>query len=374
MRWFWLFIAILGVLTGVLYTKRVRSERAEAEALRLAAESEPQIQRSQRRRPREQQPDTDPAQIAQQEPAETEPQAPTDVEGAEPIEQQQAQLSAPTDEAVIIETESSTGESESSSDEPIQTADDDSSSTVKFNPGSLISMINEMESADSNSTQESAEEQGRSVKRASSSASQEQGVANATTTDKSELEQRDEIAATAEASQGETDALQEAAIKSYELRGDGSFRVIDSNLWVQGAGTQAEPYVLGWDVLKAVEKSYAPREDKDVLPDWLNYLDGKTVLIEGNSLVPVVATTTRELLIMQNPWDGCCIGVPPTPYDAVEVVLNHDVDFGNSAVGFGSVQGTFYLDPYVVDGWVMGLYIIEDAQYRSDEGVVFPEF
>jgi hypothetical protein len=143
---------------------------------------------------------------------------------------------------------------------------------------------------------------------------------------------------------------------------------------VQGAGTKAEPFVLGWDALKALENSYDPKSGKDTLPDWLDLLEGKTVLIEGNSLLPVVASSTNELLIMQNPWDGCCIGVPPTPYDAVEVTLNHEVDFGNSVVGFGSVLGTFFIDPYVVDGWVLGLYIIEEGEYRSGAGVEFPEF
>ncbi|MFG0314890.1 MAG: hypothetical protein ACF8LL_12010, partial [Phycisphaerales bacterium] len=170
------------------------------------------------------------------------------------------------------------------------------------------------------------------------------------------------------------DESPEAPEPGYEQRADGSFRVISANAWVQGAGTPSEPYVLSWDVLKSIEKQYDPRNGKDTLPDWLDLLEGKVVQIEGNTLVPVVASTTRELLVMQNPWDGCCIGVPPTPYDAVEVSLNHDVDFGNSAVGFGSVQGTFYVDPYVVDGWVLGVYIIEDATYRSGEGVVFPEF
>ena len=77
---------------------------------------------------------------------------------------------------------------------------------------------------------------------------------------------------------------------------------------------------------------------------------------------------------MKNPWDGCCIGVPPTPYDAVEIALNHDVDFGSSAVGYGSVEGTLYVDPYVVDGWVLGVYIMEDAKFRMGEGFVFPQF
>ena len=126
--------------------------------------------------------------------------------------------------------------------------------------------------------------------------------------------------------------------------------------------------------MRSVERGYNPKQGKEVLPDWLDVLDEQFVRITGNTLVPVIATTTREVLVMQNPWDGCCIGIPPSPYDAIEVTLNHDVDFGNSAVGYGTVEGLFLLDPYVVDGWVLGLYLIEDATYRSGEGVPFPDF
>ena len=164
------------------------------------------------------------------------------------------------------------------------------------------------------------------------------------------------------------------AAPSYKLRADGSFIIVKTGEIVMGTGTEVDPFMLEWKTLRAIEQDYNPKQGKDHLPDWLDLLNERQVRIVGNTLVPVIATTTRELLVMQNPWDGCCIGIPPSPYDAIEVTLDHDVDFGNSAVGYGTVEGVFILDPYVVDGWVLGIYIIEHATYRSGDGVPFPEF
>ena len=333
MRWFWLFIALLIVLTGVLYTVRVQAERAEQEAMQALSESSNQGVQSRRPRDRDRtpettKPDADPV-VAQ----------PETIENEEPTEQIAEQAQPKIIEPEVVEAPI---------EEPVEIVADEQPEVEQgreFNPGALITLMNEIGEQDQPETDPEPQN--------------------------GQLD--DALALAAKQTQGEKQAEKPEA-PSYELRADGSFKVISANRWVQGAGTEAEPYVLGWDVLKSIESSYDPKKGKDKLPDWLDYLDGKVVSIEGNTLVPVVANTTRELLVMQNPWDGCCIGVPPTPYDAIEVVLNHDVDFGNSAVGFGNVQGIFYLDPYIVDGWVLGLYIIEDAQYRSGEGVVFPEF
>ncbi len=161
----------------------------------------------------------------------------------------------------------------------------------------------------------------------------------------------------------------------YTINDDGSILVRSDtgDVTIPGRGTDSSAYVLSWDLLRRVQREYDPKKDLDDLPEWLSALDGKRVVIEGNTLVALVASETKELLVMQNPWDGCCIGVPPTPYDAVEVKLNNPVTFGYSATGYGSIKGTMRIDPYVVSGWLLGLYVIEDASYTSGEGVELPE-
>ncbi|MFG0247160.1 MAG: hypothetical protein ACF8MF_14020 [Phycisphaerales bacterium JB052] len=350
MRWFWLFIALLALLTGVLFTRRVRQERAELAAMQAQAEASAPSTTTRRSRTR----DRTPAPGTQPESA---PDSRTVQPEPEPDTQEPETHSEPESESEPdADTKTEPEPAASTPTEPVAEAQTkpDEQPGDEFSPDELLEMFRA--SAPDEEPQDDPDPESAPIEQALAQAADQQNDQS------SELQPEENKAPAPEAPQ------------SYELRADGSFKVLDANAWVQGAGTNEEPYVLSWGVLKSIEKLYEPREGKEKLPDWLDLLDGKTVLIEGNTLVPVVATTTRELLVMQNPWDGCCIGVPPTPYDAIEVVLNHDVDFGNSAVGYGTVQGTFYLDPYVVDGWVLGIYIIEDAKYRSGEGVAFPEF
>lgn len=407
MRWFWLFIASLTLLTAVLYTTRVRAERAQQAALQAQAEqdapntatrrSRDRASRSDRQSRPERQSETTPQPDPQPDPQpEASAQSDTQTEGQSGSQpESQPETRAPAQPPPQPE--------EPVRDEPLETAADTPQSPA-FDPTALVNAFKEAESQRTTEPEPDGSDRVVDDGQAQPIAQTARSDAETQTGTQPEAQSNQQTPAQSESqtqAQPEADALGQAlaqaarensgtqpdpgrseeptaakddAPRSYELRPDGSFRVIEQDVWVQGAGTAAEPYVLSWDVLKTVEKSYDPRNGKETIPDWLDHLDGKVVQIEGNTLVPVVATTTRELLVMQNPWDGCCIGVPPTPYDAVEVVLNHDVDFGNSAVGFGSVLGTFYLDPYIVDGWVLGLYIIEDAKYRSGEGVEFPQF
>ncbi len=351
MRWFWLFILGLCVMTGGLYAQRTSAERAAEKQLQSQLEAEREASTPARRPRRDR--------------------------GSSASTESQPQTPGPTDEpdtAVVVEQDApaepaNTTESDVESQPEVTAEQTDPTESVDepaqgFNPGSILDTMQTLKD-------ELPQEQHARKAKPSTEITPAKPAGSPEPTgeiviDIPETQGADPVDQLAQAD--------EPVGPSYELRADGSFKVLDANQWVQGAGTEAEPFVLSWEVLKSIDKHYDPKNGKDKLPDWLDLLEGKVVTIEGNTLVPVVASTTRELLIMKNPWDGCCIGVPPTPYDAVEIALDHDVDFGNSAVGYGSVVGTFYADPYVVDGWVLGVYIIEEAQYRSGEGVVFPEF
>ncbi|MFK7883600.1 MAG: hypothetical protein AB8F26_05380 [Phycisphaerales bacterium] len=158
---------------------------------------------------------------------------------------------------------------------------------------------------------------------------------------------------------------------AFTVRGDGAVEVEGAGVIV-GDGSPQRPFVIDWQVLRSVARDYNPKQGQEQLPDWVVQLDGKTVRVEGNTLLPVVAAAVDELLVMQNPWDGCCIGIPPTPYDAIEVKLSELTRMGNVATGFGMVEGTFKVDPYIVQGWLLGLYVIEDASFESAAGMELP--
>lgn len=132
---------------------------------------------------------------------------------------------------------------------------------------------------------------------------------------------------------------------------------------LRGSGTQDDPYQLPWEALVAVRETYRPRTGHNELPAWLDRIDGRHIALTGYLMLPLVQETTDELLLMRNQWDGCCIGVPPTPYDGIEVKLSKAISGQSSwRMNYGTITGKLIVDPYIVSGWLMGLYLLEDAQ------------
>lgn len=143
----------------------------------------------------------------------------------------------------------------------------------------------------------------------------------------------------------------------------GDAMVLNGRHRVTGSGTAADPYVIDFDLLVAVEQDYAPKkEGKTEIPDWVKVLDGKHVEITGFIAFPFLAETANECMVMLNEWDGCCIGVPPTPYDAVEVQLAEPLNLRRGIPNYGTLTGVFRTDPYLVNGWLIGLYVMDEAK------------
>jgi hypothetical protein len=91
-------------------------------------------------------------------------------------------------------------------------------------------------------------------------------------------------------------------------------------------------------------------------------LNGSQVTINGYLAAPLIVEETQELLVMFNKWDGCCIGLLPTPYDAVEVKLQEPVKLtGQHVIRYGAVTGTLRVDPFLLGDMLVSLYRLEDA-------------
>ncbi len=130
-----------------------------------------------------------------------------------------------------------------------------------------------------------------------------------------------------------------------------------------GSGTAEDPHVVSWEALQAVRHEYAPQKGRKEVPAWIRILDGKHVRLTGYFLLPMASDGADELLVMLNQWDGCCIGVPPTPYDAVEVKLRERFrPRPGQPATYGSVEGLLKVEPYLAGDWLLGLYVLEDAR------------
>lgn len=169
------------------------------------------------------------------------------------------------------------------------------------------------------------------------------------------------------APEGETKTEEKPA--SVVKREDGT-HLIEGRWTLRGEGTAAKPYEVPWDMLVSVRDVYNPRQNKTELPEWTQLLHEKHVRITGYLLLPLAGDEFDELLVMRNQWDGCCIGVPPTAYDAVEVKLARTVSLSRLSANYGSMTGVFKVDPYLSGKWLIGLYIMDggvltDAQGRN---------
>lgn len=164
-----------------------------------------------------------------------------------------------------------------------------------------------------------------------------------------------------------TEAWPEAKVvpSRVQRRDDGSM-LIDGRFLVRGKGTAADPYQLPWPLITSADETYNPRLGKTRIPQRVTMFDGAYVEIDGYTAFPLGATAATEMLVMLNQWDGCCIGVPPTAYDAVEVKLAQPPSREQRLATHGTLRGKLKVDPYEDGGWLLGLYVLQDATLKAD--------
>lgn len=133
---------------------------------------------------------------------------------------------------------------------------------------------------------------------------------------------------------------------------------LDERFTVTGSGTKADPYVLPWALMMSASETFNPARAKEVLPERVTMFDGEWVRFEGSLAIPFAGRFVSEMLLMQHPWDGCCLGVAPTPYDAIEISLAAPIEHRPQ---FGVVTGKLKVDPFVDRNYLYGMYLMEGA-------------
>lgn len=162
-------------------------------------------------------------------------------------------------------------------------------------------------------------------------------------------------------------------IPSEQAAGVDGNPVYDGEFALKGQGTQASPYEITWEYLTSIERTYDPSVGRRQVPERIAMLNGKYVRITGYIAFPIVANRPDELLVMLNQWDGCCIGVPPTPYDAIEVRLTAPVTGEDRYTTYATITGRLGVEPYVsssTDGklkFLLGIYVLNGATMTGSE-------
>ena len=144
-------------------------------------------------------------------------------------------------------------------------------------------------------------------------------------------------------------------------RPDGSM-LVDGRLTVTGSGSEQDPLVISWPLLASAMETMDAAAGRLKPPPHIAFLNGQWVQISGFLAPPLWGEQTRELLVMKNRWDGCCIGLPPTPFDCIEAVLTEPVKLGaRHSISFGTVRGRLVVEPFSAGSFLIGLYRLESA-------------
>ena len=161
--------------------------------------------------------------------------------------------------------------------------------------------------------------------------------------------------------------IPEATVTAGSLVRDGDSIIADAEFRIRGSGTQEDPYLVTWELLASASDGYRPSLGERAIPQRIAALDGQWIRIDGYVAFPLGGADTSELLVMLNQWDGCCIGIPPTPYDAIEVSLEKAIPPAQRhSINFGTLTGKLLVSPYLVENWLVGLYLMDDATVRFD--------
>ena len=137
---------------------------------------------------------------------------------------------------------------------------------------------------------------------------------------------------------------------------------LDGRYTVRGAGTESDPYDITWDLLGSLRDTVDAQAGKFIVPGRVADLRGAWVRISGYWAPPLQVFETKDLMVMLNKWDGCCVGLPPTPFDSIEVALARAVPVqGQHLFRYGSIRGRLTVEPFAAGGFLLGLYRLTDA-------------
>jgi hypothetical protein len=146
-------------------------------------------------------------------------------------------------------------------------------------------------------------------------------------------------------------------IDARTLELDGRYRVI-------GNGSPNDPYRISWELLTSASAFVDPAQQALAPPPWVRALEGSYVEISAYYSTAVRVPSTTHVLLTLNRWDGCCIGLPPTPFDAIDATLATALDMrGAHLFRYGTFRGRLVIEPFLAGMYLLGLYRLEDASF-----------
>jgi hypothetical protein len=141
---------------------------------------------------------------------------------------------------------------------------------------------------------------------------------------------------------------------------------LDGRYRVTGNGSANDPYVISWELLTSASEFIDLAQNARTPPPWVRLLDGTYVQISGYYSTAVRVSVAKNLLLTLNRWDGCCIGVPPTPFDAIDIDMRAPLPMGGlHLIRFGTFRGQLRVETVEAASYLLGFYRLEDATFET---------
>lgn len=98
------------------------------------------------------------------------------------------------------------------------------------------------------------------------------------------------------------------------------------------------------------------------IPEPVKALDGKWVTLTGHVLLSWSSDEITTFQLAKNPWDGCCMGVPPGYFNAVRVTMAEGKRYSSKFDRVATMSGRFKVDVRKTgNGYIDGVYWLEQA-------------
>ena len=141
---------------------------------------------------------------------------------------------------------------------------------------------------------------------------------------------------------------------------------IDGKYLVRGSGSESDPYQITWELLTSAARTVDASKSIYEVPGRLADLRGAWVQISGYWAPPLQVFQTKEAMFMLNKWDGCCIGLPPTPFDSIEATFAKPFAVqGQHLYRYGTIKGRLEIEPFAAGMFLLGFYRLHDAVMES---------
>jgi hypothetical protein len=141
---------------------------------------------------------------------------------------------------------------------------------------------------------------------------------------------------------------------------------IDGQYMVRGSGSESDPYQITWELLTSAARTVDASKSIYEVPGRIADLRGAWVQISGYWAPPLQVFQTKEAMFMLNKWDGCCIGLPPTPFDSIEATFTKPFAVqGQHLYRFGTIKGRLEIEPFAAGMFLLGFYRLHDAVMES---------